>query len=213
MKKITKIHLKAQYLPILILIGVLCVCGKVQAENSGFLVDYSDLKKSKDIKGAKEYFNPDKSLKGYDAFIIDPVRIHFAPGADETAVDPAKMSELAEYFRGKLISELKSGGYIVMDKPGTNTLTVRMAITDLKKTNKLLNVHPAMKLSGKGLGGASFEGEGVDSVTGERIFAVAHSKKGNRKSMKAGLSEWGHAQESMDFWAETFVEQIGRQQK
>ncbi len=208
MTKITKIHSKAQYLPILILIGVLCVCPKVQAENSGFLGDYSSLKKSKSVKGAKEYFNPDKSLKEYDAFIIDPVRVHFAPGADATAIDPQKTAELAQYFREQLISELKAGGYIVMNKPGSNTLTVRMAITGLKKTNKLLNVHPAMKFSGKGLGGASFEGEGVDSVTGERIFAVAHSKKGSRKSMKAGLSELGHAQQSMDFWAKTFVEEL-----
>jgi len=189
-------------------IGVLSVCTKVQAGNSGFLGDYSGLKKSKDVKGARAYFNPDKSLKEYDAFIIDPVRIHFAPGADATAIDPQKTAELAQYFREKLISELKVGGYIVIDKPGSNTLTVRMAITDLKKTNKLLNIHPGMKLSGKGLGGASFEGEGVDSVTGERIFAVSHSKKGSRKSMKAGLSEWGHAQQSMDFWTKTFVEHL-----
>lgn len=208
MKKVMKFLSKAQCLTVLILISMLCVCGAVQAENSGFLGDYSGLKKSKNVKGAKAYFNPDKSLAEYDAFIIDPVRVHFAPGADATAIDPQKTVELAQYFRNQLISELKAGGYMVMDKPGANTLTVRMAITDLKKTNKLLNIHPAMKLSGKGLGGASFEGEGVDSVTGERIFAVAHSKKGSRKSMKAGLGDWGHAQQSMDFWAKTFVEEL-----
>ena len=200
-------------LSIFILISILSVCSKVQAENSGFLGDYSGLKKSKAVKGARAYFNPDKSLKAYDAFIIDPVRIHFAPGSDDAAIDPAKTYELAKYFRKQLISELKSGGYIVMDKPGRNTLTVRMAITDLKKTNKLLNVHPAMKMSGAGLGGASFEGEGVDSETGDRVFAVTHSKKGSRKSMKAGLGDWAHAEQAMDFWAKTCVEQLDARSK
>lgn len=196
-----------------LLVSGLAGCGTIKAGHSGFLGDYSGLRPSTIADGAEQYFHPRKTISDYDVFIIDPVRIQFAPGSDATAIDPAKMLELSEYFRSKLISELRSGGYPVMNRSGRNTLTVRMAITGLKKTNPLLNIHPATKFSGAGLGGASFEGECVDSVTGERIAAVVHSKKGSPLSMKAGLSDWDHAQQAMDFWAETFVEQLNKNKR
>ena len=43
---------------------------------------------------------------------------------------------------------------------------------------------------------------------GERIFAFVHTKKGNRFSFSEGLSEWGHAQQVMDFWAKKVVERL-----
>ena len=188
-------------------------CGTTKAGHSGFLGDYSGLRPSTIADGAEQYFHSRKAIADYDKFIVDPVRVQFASGSNASAIDPAKTLELTEYFRTKLISELRSGGYSVTDKQGGNALIVRMAITGLKKTNPLLNIHPATKMSGAGLGGASFEGECVDSVTGERIAAVVHSKKGDRTSMKAGLSDWDHAKQAMDFWAETFVNQLNSNKK
>lgn len=198
--------------PIVLIMGIIG-CTTSQPKYSGFLGDYSGLRPSVIEKGAEQYFHPSKAIADYDAFMIDPVRVQFARGSDATAIDPAKILELSVYFREKLISQLRSGGYSVKDKSGRNTLTVRVAITGLKKTNPLLNIHPATKMSGAGLGGASFEGECVDSVTGERIAAVVHSKKGSKTSMKAGLSDWDHAKQAMDFWAKTFVEQLNENKK
>jgi hypothetical protein len=197
------------FLSVILIMGI-TGCGTTKAGHSGFLGDYSGLRPSTIAEGAEQYFHPSKAIADYDAFLVAPVRVQFAPGSNATAIDPAKTLELAQYFREKLISELRSGGYSVTDKQGGNALIVRMAITGLKKTNPLLNIHPATKFSGAGLGGASFEGECVDSVTGERIAAVVHSKKGSALSMKAGLSDWDHAKQAMDFWAETFVSNLKR---
>ena len=62
-----------------------------------------------------------------------------------------------------------------------------------------------MKFSGMGLGGASAEGEVLDSLTGKRIIAGADSRMGDRVDFKAGLSKFGHAKQVIEFWAERFV--------
>ena len=61
-----------------------------------------------------------------------------------------------------------------------------------------------MKLTGAGLGGASGEGEVLDSVTGKRIIAAADSRMGDM-SYGAGLSTLGHAKQVIELWAERFV--------
>ncbi len=73
-----------------------------------------------------------------------------------------------------------------------------------------MNIHPATKLSGIGLGGASMEAEALDSQTGERVFAVVDTREGNRLSIGAGLSELGHAQQVIKHWIERFVNRVDR---
>jgi hypothetical protein len=83
-------------------------------------------------------------------------------------------------------------------------LRLRVAITEIKKTIGVLNIHPATKLTGAGLGGASFEGEALDSQTGERVLAIVDSRPGNVLSLE-GLGEFDHAKQVMRFWVERFV--------
>jgi hypothetical protein len=63
-------------------------------------------------------------------------------------------------------------------------------------------------LTGIGLGGASFEGETVDSLSGKRVGAVVGSKKGSRLSIVAGLKTFGHAEAVMKGWAKHFVKRL-----
>jgi hypothetical protein len=88
----------------------------------------------------------------------------------------------------------------------------RLAITDLDKSSPVLNAIPQTKLVGTGLGGASMEGELLDSVTGEQIAAVVQSQVGKRLSLE-GLSKWGDAKAVIDDWAETFVERLDEARK
>ena len=195
---------------IVMLVSILFLsgCGSLGGQYSGFLGDYSQLRSSAKVKGALVYRSPYKTTADFDNFIIDPIRVHFIPSSGATAIDPEKLNELTVYFRAQIIKELKAGGYNVVNSPQGKTLRMRIAITDLKKTIAALNIHPTTKLSGAGLGGASIEGEGVDSQTDERIFAFVHTKKGSRFSFSEGLSTWGHAQQVMDFWAGKIVERL-----
>jgi hypothetical protein len=189
--------------------GLLTGCQAQKVAQSGFLGDYSKLSPSPDVEDALYYQDPAKSLKDYDKFMIDPVLVHFAPNAKGTALDPAKLKKLTDYAYDEATKAL-SERYTVVDAPGPGVLRLRTAITDIKKTKPAMNIHPATKLSGLGLGGASMEAEALDSQTGERVFAVVDTRQGNRLSIGAGLSQLGHAEQVIKHWIERFVERVDK---
>ena len=193
-------------LVLLLASGYLAGCAG-QAAQSGFLRDYSQLKPHPTIEGAMLYQHASKGLKDYKTFMVDPVLVHFAPNASGTGIDPEDLKELADYWRNGIVKGL-SQRYRVVSAPGPGVMRLRAAITSISKTVPLANIHPAMKLSGIGLGGASMEAEGLDSQSGERIFAIVDSQTGNRIAMVAGLTTYGHAKQVMDAWVERLVTRL-----
>jgi len=63
-----------------------------------------------------------------------------------------------------------------------------------------LNIAVFTKVTGLGLGGASFEGEVVDSGSGEQVGAVIRWGSGSR-FLKAGITHMGDAKIAIDRWA------------
>ena len=179
-------------------------CG-LQAQKSGFLGDYSQLKPSEKSEGTMVYWNPAKPLKNYNSFIIEPVVVHFAPDAKGGGIDPETLNELAVYFHDQVVQGLTKSGYTVVKQPAAGVLKVRAAITQIDKTVPVANIHPAMKMTGLGLGGASMEAEGTDSKSNDRVFAVTDSRKGSRLDITGGLQWYGNAKGVMQEWAERFV--------
>jgi hypothetical protein len=182
-------------------------CG-LKAERSGFLGDYSQLKPSEKYEGTMLYRNPAKPLKGYNRFIVEPVVVHFAPDAKRGGIDPETLNGLAVYFHDQVAKGLKDSGYEVVKNPGPGTLKVRTAITQIDKTVPVANIHPAMKMTGLGLGGASLEAEGTDSQSNDRVFAVTDSRKGSRLDITGGLQWYGNAKSVMEEWANRFVARV-----
>ncbi len=188
--------------------------GEVQAQSkrySGFLGDYSKLKRSRQLKGAMSYENPSKSLGQYNKFMIDRVVVHFAPNAKGIGIDPFKVQQVADYAHRELWQAL-SIRYQVVNTPGPGVLRLRVALTDIKTNVRLMNIHPGTKLLGFGLGGASMEGEAVDSQTGERVLAVVDSRKGgiNPLPSRAAIDTVAHAKEVMRYWVKRFVGRVDK---
>ncbi len=194
-------------LPLVVCCTILAGCQSSKTAYSGFLGDYSGFRASADYEGALEYNHPTLTLKGYDKFMVDPIIVHFAPNAKGTALDPAKIKKLTDYAREELGKAL-SKRYQVVNSPGPGVLRLRVALTDIKKTSPAMNIHPATKLSGVGLGGASMEAEAIDSQSGKRVRAVVDSRKGDVLSIGAGLDELGHAKQVIDHWIERFVKRV-----
>ena len=190
---------------VLLAAGLMTACQTTErAKYSGFLKNYSQLKPDPKFDGAHRWQDPSVNLAGYNKFIVDPVLIHFAPQADGIGLNPAELADLTVFARNTLIKKL-SKNFRVVSSAGPGTLRLRAAITGIKETTPMLNIHPAMKLTGMGLGGAAAEAEVLDSVTGKRIIAAADSRMGDRVAFKAGLSKFGHAKQVIEFWAERFV--------
>ena len=172
---------------VLLLIGTLAACqSTTPTARSGFLGDYSKLKSDPNFDNALRWANPAKPVKQYRKFMLDPVIVHFAPNAEGTAIDPGELKKLTDYFHDQAAKAL-SKQFQVVSQPGPGVLRIRVAITGIEKTIPILNIHPGTRLTGAGLGGASMEGEAIDSVSGERIVAIMDSRRGNRASFGAGL--------------------------
>ena len=165
---------------------------------AGFLSDYSKLE---ELSEGHLFYSAGKS-GDYDKFIIDPVEILFTPDKDDPEFTEEDLQELQKHFRDKVVEEFtRDGGYEIVSKPGPGTARIRMGITDVKKTIGALNVTIYTKVTGAGIGGASAEGEMVDSVTGEQLAAAIRWGGGSRV-LRAGFTKMGDAKLAIDRWAE-----------
>jgi hypothetical protein len=197
------------FLAIVIMV-IQCGCGARRAQRIGFLSDYSKLKPYSDVS----YRNiPSQAvIRRYSKFIIDPVVVHFHTGSkaiEERSKGKLKeqdIIDLKNYMHDAIVKAI-SDKYPIAYRPGPGIARVRIALTDLKKANVLMNIHPGSKLLGSGLGGASLEAEWLDSQTGEQIAALLESQLGDRLSLD-GLSEWGDAKAIMDDWAKRFRKRL-----
>jgi len=180
-----------------------------KSDFSGFLGDYSQLKPDQAGISQLWYENPNKPLKTYKKFIVDPVLVHFRPNANGTSINPSKLNELTTYLRSKVVAVI-SQRFEAVSQPGPGVARLRAAITSIEQTEPVFNIHPLMKLSGMGLGGAAVEVEVVDSVTGERLAAVMDERLGDRFGFKAGLESLGHAYQVIDMWADNVERRINK---
>jgi hypothetical protein len=162
-------------------------------ERTGFLSDYSKLTKVNDHR--MNYVSDE--LARYDSYIIDPIEFRMPP----QKLDAGQRAEVARHFRSRLKSALENRGLKVTDDPGPNTARVRIAMTDIANSTWWMKVHPASRIAGAGTGGASMEGEVVDSVTGSQVGAVVQAATGNQLNFTA-FTTVQDVNAAIDKWAE-----------
>ena len=171
--------------------------GVEQAEYTGFLSDYSNLE---ELEEGHLFYSAGKS-GNYDKFIIDPVVLLFTPNEVDPHFTDEELLELQEYFKDEVTKEFtRDNGYEVVARPGPRTARIRMGLTDVKRTIGALNVTIYTKVTGAGIGGASAEGEMLDSMSGEQLAAAIRWGGGSRV-LKAGFTEMGDAKIAIDRWA------------
>ncbi len=181
-----------------------CGCGSEGAARTGFLSDYSRLQTESST--SLRYINT-RALAKYSNFIVDPVRAHFHSGSKSKGkLTQQQISDLTSYMNANIIEAVIDSGNKVVYQPAPGVARIRVALTDIKKTSAA-NILPQASLLGVGLGGASMEGEVIDSVTGEQIGAVVESQKGSRIPF-SNLGEWTTAKKIMDDWGKRFRERL-----
>lgn len=173
-----------------------------QAEDSGFLTDYSQLKENDSLGFIKmrAYEDPDLAakLKKYQAVMIDQPELIVATDSKYKGLKPDDAVQIAEAMRAALSGSLTES-FFVVDQPGPEVLLLRMAASNLylKKAKRgLLSytpvgavVHAAAKASTDDIAKkislveVTIEAEMMDSMTGEVIGAFVH-ERGQRKDKK-----------------------------
>ena len=186
---------------------LLCACASPpvsEIDQSGFLSDYSKLEKIDD----NMLRFVDESAGDYSSFIVEPIVITFRQAPDEQVFTDEELSEITEYYDEAVIEALsKDEGYPIVEYPGPGVARLRIGITNVEETIGLLNLSIYTKITGLGLGGASFDGELVDSITGKQLAAVVRWGTGSR-ILKAGITHMGDAKIAIDRWAKDLRAQI-----
>jgi len=187
-----------------ILLAFVCGCESKEKAMTGFLSDYSKLKKESD--STLRYVN-EKAARRYSSFIVDPVQVRFYSGSpSEGKLTVQQLSDLTNYAHLKLIEAIQGAGKTVVEQPAPGVARVRVALTDIKKSTAV-SILPQASLLGAGIGGASMEAEVVDSMTGKQIGAVVQSGIGSRIPF-TNLGDLDAAKTVIDGWAKRVQERL-----
>lgn len=177
---------------------VVSSCSTGGRSPSGFLANYSQLDAGYGTANAvAAYVKPGVDLRKYDSVMIDPVTTVVAAAG----ISPEVKDQLAAYLTGSLRSKVPADLKLV-SSPGPATLRVRTALTDMIEDGKAaiavttMHSSPRATLSGK-LGSdelaafisdVSFEGEILDSSSGERISALSDRRIGAKREATAATN-------------------------
>jgi hypothetical protein len=177
---------------------MLAACAPGGRSPSGFLKNYRQLDAGYGTADTLAvYVKPGVDWRQYDSVMIDPVTTVIATpgiGAETT-------SQLAAYLATAL-REQAPDGIRVVSSPGPRTMRVRTALTDViegadnGKPVTTVHSNPAATLTGKlgsdalaaFISNVCFEGEILDSATGERLSALSDHRMGAKREATADTS-------------------------
>ena len=169
-------------------------CAK-KVQETGFLSTYKNLEPVSD--NTLRYIGP--NVGKYSKFILDPITVKLYDKKTAEKVKPEDVTHLEQFLYTQILKD-KPKQYQIVSTPGPGVARMRIAITNLEKSNPALNVLPQTKLTGAGLGQASAEFEMVDSQTDAQLAAAIISQTGSRFSL-SGLSAWGDVEAVMKDWS------------
>lgn len=206
--------------PRILLIALISLCltigisyaGLKVKEYSGFLSDYSQLKPGPKGGVAQLYMKEGVNFEQYNKIMLDQVVFYFKQDAENQAIDPDEMKELADKYNRAVIDAL-GDAYPLVSEPAPDVMRVRVAITDLQLPIRALNavssVVPAgiaislvkKGLTGKstGVGEISMEFELLDSQTNGRLAAGVDRRAGGKVD---SMTKFGTAEDAFKFWAQ-----------
>jgi hypothetical protein len=181
---------------------------------SGFLGDSSQLKAGESGQAKLVYINAETNFAKYNKVMIDPIKVWAGEKSKLKELPKKDVEALINYLDATVRENLKKD-YTIVKQAGPDVMRLRIAITEGKKANVILNtmssVIPvgmavdAVKFIAVGthasVGEAAVEAEIVDSVSGERLIAAIDGRAGRKNIVSGNFSGWGDVQDAYDYWA------------
>ena len=202
---------------ILLLLGLGVSCSTTyqmrHAETSGFLGDYSHLRKGQGQEPYLIYYNPAVDIRDYDKIMIDPI-VAYMGKDNRFGMSREDLQALLNYFHATLREQLGKD-YAIVDKPGSGVLRLRVALTDAKGSKLVMDtvstvVPVALAVSalervalGKTLtaGTVRIEAEAIDPRTGMQLAAMVDERTGLKVTGRFDKwSKWQDARDAFDYW-------------
>lgn len=192
----------------LAVLGLAAGCAQKMKKQESFLSDYAELEKIND--DFSFYKAADMTVENYPRMIFDPIQFDLNPDVMADFSEEQK-SEVREYAQ-QAASNILSTYFKLVSQPGPGTGRVRMAFTDIEKSNALLALYPMTRAAGVGRGGAAIQGEVLDSVTGTQLAAWTRKGKGSALH-GSGVGELSDIKTAVDTWAKNAMQVIGERLK
>lgn len=186
-----------------LLIGMIILqgCSTVPAR-SDFLDSHLELMPAK--KGSRMLWweKPGFNWQDYNKLMVDPLIFRLNGTSSSNPFTPEELDTLAGEIRTAFTKTL-APEIEVVNEPGAHVLRIRAAATDIAASSPALNLlTTAAVFVPLDMGGASIEVEFMDSVTNERLAAMAERKTGTPLQLLSGFSRFGHAKKAFDQWSE-----------
>jgi hypothetical protein len=189
-------------------------------EPSGFLGDYSQLQPGKSGQALLVYIDPAADFSRYDEVVVEPVTIWTGAGSDPVDVPRQELQRLADYLEASMREQLALE-FKVVEERGPETLRIRAAITEARKSKVVLDVvsaalPPVRLLSAVEklatgthafVGRAAIEVEILDATSNARLLAAVDERAGG-KTLEGSTSAWADVEEAFDYWAEVMGERL-----
>ena len=182
-----------------IMIG--CASKSHRVTLTGFLPESIQLEPSADDRNVLIYND-----SSFDPATLDAVYVA-AISTDhlKNHLPPDKLDQIALRMT-RDIRETLAANLQILESPATNAPALYTALTKIDPSAPLLNIHPATKITGMGLGGASLEAMILAPDTQRVLYAIAFSRKA-AKRVGSGLTKWDDAYTVIQHWAQDLAQQ------
>ena len=186
---------------------------------SGFLGDYSQLEKGSGDEAQLRYINPQANFGGYTKILMDPVKFYSDKNSKLEGEDKKR---IVDYLDATIKEQLKTD-YTFVNKPSSETMRLRVAITEARGSavvmdtvSSIIPVGVALGLIKKvavgtnvSVGKAAVEMELQDSLTGVRLVAAVDERAGRKYTGKFDKFQKYHTvEDAFDFWAEKLKKRL-----
>ncbi len=200
-------------LSLLVTTSAFCAsCANVPLTESGFLGDYSLLQRTPDAEvwGVPDtvhlYRSDVLDEGGYDAIMVDPAVWIPSPEHDFDAGEK-KTAWLLEEFSTCLAKGVGKE-FELVHEPRPGALRLRPAMTAVDPANVWINVPLVFLLVPIDMGGISGEIEVVDSMSGDRVFAMTARREGNPLLILETFTSYGQARHGMYKWSRMIARRL-----
>jgi len=157
------------------------------------------------------YRNPDAAWTTYDKVLLEPVTLWRSGRGSLTPVPEADLARLISDFEAAIRKRL-GDGFRLVDQPGPGVMRIRLAITEARASDPVLDVLSARgddvpRTTGDGpldpetrrfLEGAAIEGEIRDAVTNALLAQGVE----RRRAGGPRLDTWADVDRGLTFWCD-----------
>ncbi|MHC4268480.1 MAG: DUF3313 domain-containing protein [Planctomycetota bacterium] len=188
-------------------------CTAKQVRYSGFLENYPEFTTGPRGSADFIYIKEGVDFKVYNKILMDPVVFYFNDDSKYKGIHPDELKELSDTFHEAIAASLE-GAYPLVDKPGSDVLHIRLALTDLVASKPALKTINTVMSVGRGakvqrrvasintyFGQASMEAELLDSQTDVRLAAVIDTKVVEKFKDAGEINKWMQAKDAFKFWS------------